>query len=286
MVRRQELTFIDDSTLLILSSIGLLCVGVAVLWVIRQSPDWAVKEDEQGPPAPWWQQLLVWGMRGGPHGPQQEDGEEDEALGGRTRIVRGGREAMKAARKEAKKRAKDDFRHSQEAAAAQERRQRLKNERQKAQDEDDAKESATRSILESATRKAGERSAEIAHRMESYILDHKVSSLATLERDLGISLTEVRTHLKELETRGRFMGVIVDSSSNGADEASTTSYVRVNLDEMRTLAAFVNERGRLGVAEFTDEANKVLQLSTTCADEKSKVGMLEEDESAVKLRGD
>lgn len=82
------------------------------------------------------------------------------------------------------------------------------------------------------------------------------------------------------------MGVIVDSSSNGADEASTTSYVRVNLDEMRTLAAFVNERGRLGVAEFTDEANKVLQLSTTCADEKSKVGMLEEDESAVKLRGD
>lgn len=46
--------------------------------------------------------------------------------------------------------------------------------RQKAQDEDDAKESATRSILESATRKAGERSAEIAHRMESYILDHKV----------------------------------------------------------------------------------------------------------------
>lgn len=44
MVRRQELTFIDDSTLLILSSIGLLCVGVAVLWVIRQSPDWAVKE--------------------------------------------------------------------------------------------------------------------------------------------------------------------------------------------------------------------------------------------------
>lgn len=67
-------------------------------------------------------------MRGGVQGHQQEEGGEDEALRGRTRVVRGGREAMKASRKEAKKRAKDDFRRTQEAAAAQERRQKLKNE--------------------------------------------------------------------------------------------------------------------------------------------------------------
>lgn len=111
----------------------------------------------------------------------------------------------------------------------------------------------------------------------------QVSSLAALKRKLGIPLTEVTTQLKELETKGRIMGVIVDSSSGGANKSSESSYVRVSLDEMRTLAAFVNERERLSVVEFTDEANKVLQLSNPCAEEKSEVGVLEGEERAVKI---
>lgn len=101
-----QLTFLEDKALLIISSLGLVCVATAVLWVVRQSPDW-----------------------GGRIAPL--DGEEDgdaALLGTRTRVVPGGREATKAARKEAKKRAKADFRRSEQSSAAQERRNRLQTE--------------------------------------------------------------------------------------------------------------------------------------------------------------
>lgn len=85
--QEEQLTFLDDSLILIISCVGLLCVTAAVLWVVRQSPDWQ-RVDRQAA--------------------GEQDGDA-ALLGGRTRVVPGGREAAKAARKEAKKRAKAEF---------------------------------------------------------------------------------------------------------------------------------------------------------------------------------
>lgn len=106
---QHKLEFLEDRVLLVISSLGLLCVTAAIFWVVRQSPDWA---------------------RGGAGHP---GGDEDAAgdgvvLGTRTRVVPGGREATKASRKEAKKRAKAEFNRSRQALEGRERRIRLQDE--------------------------------------------------------------------------------------------------------------------------------------------------------------
>lgn len=55
-------------------------------------------------------------------------GADGALLGGRTRVVPGGREAAKAARKEAKKRAKSEFKRSHPSSSIQERRSRMQDE--------------------------------------------------------------------------------------------------------------------------------------------------------------
>lgn len=94
-----QLTFLEDKIILIISSIGLVCVTAAVLWVVRQSPDW-----------------------GRVNAPAGEDEDGDAGLLGRTRVVPGGRGATKAARKEAKKRAKAEFKQSSAGQKRQVRR--------------------------------------------------------------------------------------------------------------------------------------------------------------------
>lgn len=97
----------------------------------------------------------------------------------------------------------------------------------------------------------------VLHFQQTPVPLDQVSSLVALENELGIPLAEVTALLKQLETNGRIMGIFFDSRSDGVP----SSYIRVSLDELRTLATFVNERGRLNVAEFVHEANEVLQLS-------------------------
>lgn len=96
MPPKDQLTFLEDKVILIISSVGLVLVSAVVFWVARQSAS----------------------VRGVP---RDEEGEAG-LLGGRTRIVPGGREALKAARKEAKKRAKAEFK---ESSAGLKRRSRV-----------------------------------------------------------------------------------------------------------------------------------------------------------------
>lgn len=99
MPTEDKLTFIEDRVILIISTLGLLLVTAAVFWVVRQSPDWGAINRVEG----------------------EEEGAEG-LLQGRTRVVAGGREALKAARKQAKKRAKAEFR---ESSVGQKRRNRV-----------------------------------------------------------------------------------------------------------------------------------------------------------------
>lgn len=96
MPSEDQLTVLEDKAILIISSLGLALISAVVFWVARQSA-------------------------GVPNALQQAEGEAG-LLGGRTRVVPGGREALKAARKEAKKRAKAEFK---ESSAGLKRRSRV-----------------------------------------------------------------------------------------------------------------------------------------------------------------
>lgn len=71
------------------------------------------------------------------------------------------------------------------------------------------------------------------------------------------------TRIEELERAGRFMGIMVHSNDSTVEPKRASAYVRVSLDEMRTLASFVNDKGRVSKEEFTSEVNNVLKLSTS-----------------------
>lgn len=104
---QDQLTFVGDKVLLFVSSLGLICVATAVLWVVRQSPGWARMGVNQ-------------------HQAEDDVGEGEGALlGTRTRVVPGGREATKAARKEAKRKAKAEFKESKQSSGARAQRTRL-----------------------------------------------------------------------------------------------------------------------------------------------------------------
>lgn len=83
-----------------------------------------------------------------------------------------------------------------------------------------------------------------------------MSSLKDLEDEIGIPSSEVVSGIEDLEKRGRFTGIMLHNARGGG-----RSFVRVSLEDMREIGSFVNSRGRLTVAEFTREANRVLQLS-------------------------
>lgn len=89
----------------------------------------------------------------------------------------------------------------------------------------------------------------------------QVSSLKELEDEIGIPSSEVVSGIEDLEKRGRFTGIMLDNARGGG-----RSFVRVSLEDMRAIGSFVNSRGRLTVAEFTREANRVLQLSESRKD--------------------
>eukprot|EP00903_Cladosiphon_okamuranus_P012544 g11746.t1 len=222
MSSEDRLTFLDDKVILIISSLGLVLISTVVFWVARQS-------------------TAVGG--GVPRA------EEDEAglLGGRTRVVPGGREALKAARKEAKKRAKAEFK---ESSAGLKRRSRV-HERKRPPH-----------VGEEQSRQGDARKrspAELLRQLEKHILDNKVSSLETLETELSLPSAEIAVKIEELEARGAFKGIMIDDARGRGE--SGRSFVRVSDEELRTLATIIDQRGRLTVADFAAEANRVLQLS-------------------------
>lgn len=71
---------------------------------------------------------------------------------------------------------------------------------------------------------------------------------------------EIAARIEELESRGVFTGIMIDDARDRDGGTKKSSFVRVSDGEMRALAAFINERGRLTVTEVAVEANRVLQL--------------------------
>lgn len=89
----------------------------------------------------------------------------------------------------------------------------------------------------------------------------QVSSLEDLEAELSLegessmSSAEIVTAIEELENGGLFTGIWINDARGGR------SFVRASLDELRSIASFINNKGRLTVEELAIETNRVLGIS-------------------------
>lgn len=89
----------------------------------------------------------------------------------------------------------------------------------------------------------------------------QVSSLEDLEVELNLegepsmSSAEMVTAIEELENGGHFTGIWINDARGGR------SFVRASLDELRSVASFINHKGRLTVEELAIETNRVLGIS-------------------------
>lgn len=95
----------------------------------------------------------------------------------------------------------------------------------------------------------------------NHLLLHQVSSLQDLESDLSfedgfsMSSAEIVAVVEELENGGRFTGIWIN------DARGERTFVRASLDELRSIASFINETGRLTVEELAIETNRILEIS-------------------------
>lgn len=83
----------------------------------------------------------------------------------------------------------------------------------------------------------------------------QVSLFENLETELGISPLEIGVKIAEMERKGSCTGVVVDNVG------ASKTYARVSLDEMRSIASFVEGRGRLTLGELASETDRILGLS-------------------------
>lgn len=88
-----------------------------------------------------------------------------------------------------------------------------------------------------------------------------MSPFRNLAEELGVAVADIEQRVKELENEGKCSGIVVD------DARGDRSFVCISADEMRAIASFVNEKGRLTVEELAAEANRVLQLDALKTDE-------------------
>ena len=99
------------------------------------------------------------------------------------------------------------------------------------------------------------------------ILLVQVSSLEDLEGELSLkgdsnmSSAEIVAAIEELENGGHFTGIWINDARGGR------SFVRASLDELRSIASFIRDKGRLTVEELAIETNRVLGISPSPEDE-------------------
>lgn len=76
-----------------------------------------------------------------------------------------------------------------------------------------------------------------------------------------MSSAEIATFIEELENGGRVTGIWINDARGGR------SFLRLSLDELRRIASFINEKGRVTVEELTIETNRILEFSPSSEEE-------------------
>lgn len=197
---------------------------------------------------------------------EEEGGEEAEVRGGRARAARAERlEAEREAReaREEKQRSYQERRAAKEAAREareaeeEEERQKEEEERLKKEEEEAAEWAGLISVDEGGSG-AAETAAEdqgLLGRFVDFIKERKTVQLEELAAEFGLRTTDAINRVQGLEQMGRLTGVMDDRGK----------YIYISPEEMSAVAAFIQERGRVSIAELAAKSNEFIRLEPVSA---------------------
>ena len=189
---------------------------------------------------------------------EEEGGEEAEVRGGRARAARAERlEAEREAReaREEKQRSYQERRAAKEAA--REAREAEEEERLKKEEEEAAEWAGLISVDEGGSG-AAETAAEdqgLLGRFVDFIKERKTVQLEELAAEFGLRTTDAINRVQGLEQMGRLTGVMDDRGK----------YIYISPEEMSAVAAFIQERGRVSIAELAAKSNEFIRLEPVSA---------------------
>lgn len=175
------------------------------------------------------------------------------------------REAIKEreAELEAKRKAKEE-RMAERERAREERERVEKEEAEKKKQEELDKWSAMFSVEETGEEGAdgdGEDEATLLTRFIEHILASKVAILEELGGEFSLKTADVINRVKALEAMGHLSGVIDDRGK----------FICITQEEMRSVAKYVQRKGRVRISSLAQESNKLIDLTPkkTAAEEEA-----------------
>jgi DNA-binding MarR family transcriptional regulator len=101
-----------------------------------------------------------------------------------------------------------------------------------------------------------EESQGLLQQFVDYIKTHKVVVLEELAREFGLRTEDVVNRVRGLEQMGYITGVIDDRGK----------FICISEAEMKAVAKFIQQKGRITVAELAREINKLINLSDKTVD--------------------
>ena len=141
---------------------------------------------------------------------------------------------------------------------AEEEEQRLLEEKKKAEREeyDQWKDMFSTDEQGRVDEDISEESRGLLQEFVDYIKTHKVVVLEELAREFGLRTEDVVNRVRGLEQMGYITGVIDDRGK----------FICISEAEMKAVAKFIQQKGRITVAELAREINKLINLSDKTVD--------------------
>ena len=88
-----------------------------------------------------------------------------------------------------------------------------------------------------------------------FIKERKTVQLEELAAEFGLRTTDAINRVQGLEQMGRLTGVMDDRGK----------YIYISPEEMSAVAAFIQERGRVSIAELAAKSNEFIRLEPVSA---------------------
>lgn len=153
--------------------------------------------------------------------------------------------------------ADDERKREEEKAAEEERKQQeaerlAREERERKEHEEYLKMKEAFSIEEEGYEEADEsEKATLLADFIKYIQDNKVVVLEDLATEFKLKTQQAIDRIQELQANGSLTGVIDDRGK----------FIYVSEEELKSVAKFIRQRGRISIAELAESSNNLINLT-------------------------
>lgn len=138
-----------------------------------------------------------------------------------------------------------------EQLRAEEVEKKAREEKEKREYEEYLKMKETFNIEEEGYEQENEYEEELLQKFLAYIRENKVLVLEDLAAHFGLKTANVIERIQDLKADGNLTGVIDDRGK----------FIYISEDELRTIAAFVQQRGRISITELVENSNNLINLT-------------------------